>query len=130
MKEYDNITILYLDDEEINLFIFEANFKNKFHVITSKSPNDALAKLDEYHEKIIVVISDMRMPVMSGLEFIRKARTKHSNIFYYILTGFDFNHEIEEALKEKVIHKFFSKPFDAKQIEEEVLEAAKKLDRL
>ena len=130
MANYSNITILYLDDEEVNLFIFKANFKNKFNVITSDDPRKALEELKQHKDEIIVVISDMRMPVMNGLEFIEKARKIHDNIFYYILTGFDYNEEIEKALKENLIHKFFSKPFDAKEIESEVIQVAKTLKRI
>jgi len=130
MADISNITILYLDDEEVNLFIFRANFKNKFNVITSSSPKEALLKLEKHKDQIIVVISDMRMPVMNGVEFIVKARQIHDSIFYYILTGFDFNEEIEKALKENLIHKLFNKPFDVKEIEAEVIHAAKALNRI
>lgn len=123
-----NITILYLDDEEVNLFIFNANFKDKFNVITSNSPQEALAQLDEHDADLIAVISDMRMPIMSGIEFIELAKKKNDRIFYYILTGFDYNDEIEDALKKGLINKFFSKPFDAKEIEQELMDAAKKLE--
>lgn len=123
MVKYSNITVLYVDDEDVNLFLFKANLKDKFNIITSLSPIDALKELDQKHDQIIVVISDMRMPVMNGVEFVRKAREKYSNIFYYILTGFDYNEEIDQALNEKVINKFFTKPFDATELENEILEA-------
>lgn len=125
----NNITILYLDDEEVNLFIFNANFKGKFNVITSNSPNEALEELDNHKTDLIAVISDMRMPIMSGIEFIELARKKNDRIFYYILTGFDYNEEIEKAIKKGIINKFFSKPFDAKEIETELMNAAKKLEK-
>lgn len=130
MPDFSNITILYLDDEDVNLFIFKANFQSKFNVITANSPEQALVELENNKDQIIVAISDMRMPIMSGIDFIRKARETHDNIFYYILTGFDYNEEIESALKEELIQKFFSKPFDAKEIEDEVIKAAKSLKRL
>jgi response regulator RpfG family c-di-GMP phosphodiesterase len=123
MIDNKDITVLYVDDEDINLFLFSANFKNKFNIITSLSGRDALEKLEENHDSIIVVISDLRMPLMTGLEFIEKAKAKYKNIFYYILTAFDYNSDIENALKNKTIQKFFTKPFDAKEIEETILEA-------
>jgi len=129
MIENKDITVLYVDDEDINLFLFSANFKTKFNIITSLSGEDALEKLDENSDSIIVVISDLRMPVMSGLEFIEKAKIKHDNIFYYILTGFDFSEEVDQALKNKTIHKFFTKPFDAKEIEDTILEAVRGLKK-
>lgn len=127
MTREREITVLYVDDEEVNLFLFEANFKKKFKVITSSSPVTALDQLDIHHDDIIVVISDMKMPVMSGLEFIEKAKVKYKNIFYYILTGFDYSTEIEEAISNKTIKKSFTKPFNKQEIEEEIYLAADSL---
>jgi len=130
MAEYDNIAILYLDDEDINLFLFEANFKKKFTVLTASTADKALEILEENQDKIIVVISDMRMPVVNGVEFVQEAKQKYTNIFYYILTGFEHNEEIEEAIKSNLIQKFFKKPFNVSEIEGEVLRAAKELERI
>jgi len=130
MADYDNIAILYLDDEDINLFLFEANFKKKFEVLTANTSEKAMTILEENKDKIIVVISDMRMPVLSGVEFVQQAKEKYSNIFYYILTGFEYSEEIENAIESDLIQKFFKKPFNVSEIEEEVLRAAKELHRI
>jgi response regulator RpfG family c-di-GMP phosphodiesterase len=123
-----NITILYLDDEDINLFIFEANFKNTFNVMTSNSAPKALKLLDDHKDEIIVVISDMRMPDMNGLEFIKEARKKHDNMYYYILTGFEYNEDINAAVESKLIKKFFNKPFEVREIEQEIFAVAENLN--
>lgn len=120
MTEKKSVYILYLDDEDINLFIFKANFKSKFNIITSNSPSEALDLLELHQDKIVIVISDMRMPGMNGIEFIKKARIQHDNLHYYILTGFDYNEEIEEAIHKNIVHKFFSKPFNVQEIETEI----------
>lgn len=117
------ITILYVDDEEANLFIFEKMFEAKYHVLTAHSGTEGLESLKGHSADIIVVISDMRMPNMNGVEFIRKAKNNYANIAYFILTGFDFNDEIEEALNSHLIHKFFTKPFEMSDIEEAITEA-------
>lgn len=109
-------TILYLDDEDVNLFIFKSNFDDKFEVITTNSPADALEKIDS-KTKIGAVISDMRMPGMNGVEFITKAKEAHPEIPYYILTAFDDNEEINNAVNNGLIKQCFKKPFDKDQIE-------------
>lgn len=129
MIKHPDITILYLDDEKDNLFVFKANFNRKFEVITTLSPEEALNELDLHHEEIIVVISDMRMPAMSGVEFIKKAKEKYKNIFYYILTGYGHNKEIEEAIDEHIIEDYFTKPFDALEIEKAILDVTSRLRR-
>lgn len=129
MTQHPDITVLYVDDEKDNLFVFKANFNRKFEVITTLSPLDALEQLELHHEDIIVVISDMRMPVMNGVEFIKKAKAKYNNICYYILTGYGHNEEIEAALESRIIEDYFTKPFDAVEIEKAILDATSRLRR-
>lgn len=123
------ITILYVDDEEANLFIFEKMFETKYQVLTAHSGREGLESLKGHSADIIVVISDMRMPNMNGVEFIRKAKKDYSNIAYFILTGFDFNDEIEEALNSHLIQKFFTKPFEMNDIEAAISEAVDEFEK-
>lgn len=108
----EKLTILYVDDEEINLFLFKSIFEEKYNVITALSGKIGLSELESSDGKIDVVISDMNMPEMNGLEFINAARGKFDNIVYFILTGYNYNDEIDAAIKSKIVQKFFSKPFD------------------
>ena len=119
------IKVLYVDDEPINLMLFKANFKNKFSVITAESGQQGLQVLRNNHDTV-VVISDMKMPGMSGLDFIRLAKMDFPNISFYILTGFDITDEISEALDKRLIHKYFRKPFNIKEIEMAILESVGK----
>ena len=109
-------TIVYVDDEPINLMLFKANFKNKFIIITGESGNEGLELL-KANPETQVVISDMKMPGMNGIEFIRLAKMDFPNISFFILTGFDITEEISDALNKKLIHKYFRKPFDVREIE-------------
>ena len=108
-------TILYVDDEPVNLMLFEVSFQDNFTVITAESGTEGLKFLDQNPE-IAVVFSDMKMPGMNGLEFIRTAKSKYSDICYSILTGFDITDEISGAIKEKLIVKCFGKPFQLDEI--------------
>ena len=112
----DKPKLMYVDDEEMNLQLFELNFNKKFEVITAESGMGALELLEE-HPDTLIVISDMRMPVMTGLEFIKKAKAKYANIKFYILTGYDITDEIKEALDNKLILKYFRKPFNFNEID-------------
>jgi len=129
MRDLASITILYVDDEDINLFLFKSSFEPKYEVITARSGKEGLEKLDGYHDKIIVVISDMNMPMMNGIEFIEEARKTYQNIAYFILTGYDYNQEIDRALKSDVIQKFFTKPFISAEIEAAVEQAFRAIRR-
>lgn len=123
MSQKKDITVLYVDDEETNLFLLRVTFESKYKVLTALSGEQGLVELEEHKDEIIVVISDMSMPGMNGVEFIKKAKKRHDKISYFILTGYDYNDQIDEALKTNVIQKFFTKPFDAAQIEDAIEEA-------
>ncbi len=110
------ISVLYVDDEPINLKLFELNFDSIFRVQTASSGQEGLQMLRK-HSKFEVVISDMRMPGMDGLEFIREAKSNHPDIVYFILTGFEITDEIAEALNQRLIQKYFRKPLNFKEIE-------------
>jgi two-component system, response regulator, stage 0 sporulation protein F len=115
------IKILYIDDELTNLKLLAANFKNKFDVLTAENGLIGLEILKNEPE-ISVVLSDMKMPFMNGLEFIKKAKEKYKTIKYYILTGFDITDEIQEALNSQLIIKYYRKPFNMNEIEKSILE--------
>jgi response regulator RpfG family c-di-GMP phosphodiesterase len=67
-------SILYVDDEFLNLELFKINFRDRFNVFTATSGTKGLEVLDK--ENIGVVISDLKMPGMSGLEFIEIVKSK------------------------------------------------------
>ena len=115
-------TILYVDDEEVNLMLFEINFKERFNIISAYSGYQGLKFLEQL-ENITIVVSDMKMPGMSGIEFIKEAKERFPNIVYFILTGYEITDEISAALKDKLINDYFKKPFDMSEIEASINEA-------
>ncbi len=118
----EQITLLYVDDEPINLKLFTLNFKKKYNVITAESGFEALDQL-KLNPFTRIVITDMKMPGMNGLELIRLAKKDYPKISFFILTGFDITPEITQALNDCLIHKYFQKPFNMKEIECSINEA-------
>lgn len=112
----NQMSVLYVDDEPINLMLFERVFSKKY---TIRTANSAFKGLDILREKpdIKVVISDMRMPEMDGLEFIQKAMLQYPNVVFFILTGFEITDEIKSALDSKLINRYFQKPFRMDEID-------------
>ena len=109
--------ILYVDDDDINLLIFKRIFGIKYDVLTAESGPEGLKVLEE-EEGILAVISDMKMPKMSGLDFIRSARSRFPNLKYYILTAFLIDEELQGAVTEGLIERCFSKPLSFEEIDE------------
>ncbi|MCU4176244.1 response regulator [Carboxylicivirga sp. N1Y90] len=108
-------TLLYVDDEPINLQLFEIHMKKHFNVYTALSGPIALQHMTD-HPEIDVVFSDMKMPHMDGLEFINEAKKIKANAQYYILSGYNLSPDINKALKDKTILGYFQKPFDIGKI--------------
>ena len=116
-----NIPILYVDDEPINLMLFERMFNKKYKVLTAESGFIGLEVLKD-NPNLEVVISDMKMPLMNGLEFINKAKTLYPEIYYFILTGYEITIQIQESLNSGLIRKYFRKPFNMTEIEKTIEE--------
>ena len=115
------IKILYLDDEPINLMLFESMFDRKYKVITAESGFIGLEVLKD-NPDTQVVISDMKMPLMNGLEFITKVKPNYPQIHFYLLSGYELTSEIQESLSTGLILKYFQKPFKMKEIDDTIIE--------
>jgi two-component system, response regulator, stage 0 sporulation protein F len=116
------IKLLYVDDEPLNLKLFTINFSKIYSVLTADSGLEGLSLL-AVHPDTNVVISDMKMPGMNGIEFIRMAKKEFPKIYFFILTGYDITDDIAAALQEGLINKYFRKPFNMKEIERSIREA-------
>jgi len=108
--------LLYIDDEETNLEIFFLNFRKKYEVFTALDEDSGIRILEE-NSDIRVIFCDMRMPLMTGIEFIQLAKSRFPNNKYFILTGFEISVEIQHAIEQGLVHQYFSKPFNKKELE-------------
>ncbi len=115
----EKLKILYVDDEQINRQLFEMNFGKKYEVLIAEETLGALELLDK-NQDIKVVLSDMKMPGMNGIEFIRLAKKKYPKLKYSILTGYDISDEIQDALDQELIFQYFRKPFQKELIIAEI----------
>lgn len=107
--------VLYVDDEEINLLIFCKKMEKKYHVITAESGEKGLRILEKDLD-IKHIVSDLKMPGMSGLEFIEKAKAKFPEKKYYILSGYAKNREMQDAIDSGLIIAYWMKPADFEKI--------------
>lgn len=106
--------ILYVDDESINILLFKTLMSKKYEIITASNGDEGLELLKK--NTVDFVVSDMRMPGMTGLEFIKKAHDIYDGIKYFILTGYSIDEEIEDAIKSKIVTQYWGKPADFDKI--------------
>ncbi|MBS1529582.1 MAG: response regulator [Bacteroidetes bacterium] len=110
----NKISVLYVDDEQDNLFSFLATFRLKFRVLTATNGDDALKLLDE--KLVHVIISDQRMPQMTGVELFEKIQEKHPDPIRVLLTGYaDMNAVIDAVNKGKIFH-YLAKPWNEEEL--------------
>ncbi len=118
-----NITILFVDDEENNLISFKANFRLKYNVLIATSGDEGLKILDE--KLVDIIITDQRMPGMTGVEFLGKALENHPDPMRILLTGFaDMNAVIDAVNKGKIFH-YLTKPWNETELDETIQRACK-----
>lgn len=110
----EKINILYVDDEENNLMSFKATFRLKYNVIIAVSGDEALKIMEK--KPIEIIITDQRMPQMTGIEFLEKVLEKYPDPMRILLTGYsDMNAVIDAVNKGKIYH-YLAKPW----IEDEI----------
>jgi len=111
----NKITILYVDDEENNLFSFKATFRIKYNVITALSGDEALKILAE--KSVQIIITDQRMPGMTGVEFLEQVLEKYPDPMRILLTGYaDMGAVVDAVNKGKIFH-YLAKPWNEEELD-------------
>jgi two-component system sensor histidine kinase/response regulator len=104
--------LLCVDDESDNLDALERLFRKKYEVLKATSAAKAFEILDNCPD-IAVIISDQRMPVISGVEFLEKSITSHINTSRILLTGYTDIESVIAAVNKGQIFRYLTKPWDA-----------------
>jgi len=111
----EKINILYVDDENNNLISFKAVFRIKYQVFTALGAEEAKKILD--NNKINVIITDQRMPGITGVEFLESILEKHPEPIRLLLTGYaDMNAVIDAVNKGKIFH-YLTKPWNEEELD-------------
>ncbi len=115
--------LLCVDDEPNVLQGLRRNLRRHFDVHTAAGPMEALSLLDQQKEHFPVIVSDMRMPHMDGLAFLREAQKRHPLSVGLLLTGHaDVNVAIA-AINEGRVFRFLKKPCPTDTLAKVVREA-------
>ncbi len=103
-------TVLIVDDEERVLDSLEVTLGEQFRVRRAGDGRSALALMDA--EPIAVVLADQRMPVMTGVEFLKEVHTRHPDVVRILFTGYTDIESVVAAVNEGHIYYYVSKPWD------------------
>jgi len=118
-----NINILYVDDELNNLTSFKATFRFKYNVYTCISAEEAIHFLA--NNNINIIITDQRMPGMTGVEFLEKIIDIYPDPMRILLTGYTDIGAIIEAVNKGKIYHYLNKPWDEEELDSTIQEAYK-----
>jgi len=115
-------TLLLLDDEENILRALARVFRRDgYRILSTTSISEAFTLLAE--NDVQVIISDQRMPEMSGTEFFSQVKAIHPDTVRIVLSGYTDLKSVTDAINEGAIYKFLTKPWDDKQIREQIQQA-------
>ncbi len=118
----DRPRLLVVDDEEAILETMTFTFEDDYEVLTSASAEKALGLLDD-QGPVAVVLSDQRMPEMTGVEFLTEVFNRHPETARIILTGFADMDAIIHAINDGHVYAYITKPWEPDQLKQVVLRA-------
>lgn len=108
------IRILFVDDEERILRSLAMQFRRQYEVLTESDPRRALERLKS--EPLQIIVSDQRMPQMSGAELLAEAREIAPETLRILLTGYSDLDAAVEALNSGGIFRYLTKPWDQQEM--------------
>jgi diguanylate cyclase (GGDEF)-like protein/PAS domain S-box-containing protein len=115
-------TLLLVDDEPNILSALKRQLRGTgLRILTAPGGKEGLALLES--EAIDVIVSDQRMPGMTGVEFLRAVKNSHPDTVRIVLSGFTELQSVTDAVNEGAIYKFLTKPWDDTQLREHIQEA-------
>lgn len=114
-----NISVLFVDDEEMIRMSFAERFEDQFQVDLATNGKEALDKLKGDH-RYNVVVTDIRMPGMDGLEMIRHAREIDTDMGFIVVSGHGDTDDVIEALRLGA-RNFIRKPYSFAELERTII---------
>ncbi|TAK71595.1 MAG: adenylate/guanylate cyclase domain-containing response regulator [Gammaproteobacteria bacterium] len=108
--------ILYVDDEQSNLDAFAAAFRRYYTIFTAISATEAIKVLEKHD--IELIITDQRMPDITGVQFLEAVIPKHSKSVRMILTGFSDINAIIKSINNGLVLRYITKPWEEDELKQ------------
>ncbi|MDA8162264.1 MAG: response regulator [Desulfobacteraceae bacterium] len=119
-----NDIVLFVDDEENVLkSIHRLLHGENYRLIFAADPRSALEILQKEKDRVAAVISDQRMPEMTGTEFLSQVKAFDPDIIRVILTGYADIKAVLEAINKDEVFRFITKPWDNEELKSIVRQA-------
>lgn len=109
----DKPKILIVDDEAEILRVLQKTLEDDFEVVTCLRAKEAIGLIDDSFQ---VILSDQRMPEMSGSEFFRIVREKHPQIVRIIMSGYSDMNALISSVNQGEIFRYINKPWELQEL--------------
>ena len=103
------INVLYIDDEPHNLTSFKASFRRNFNIYTVEEAAEARKILE--NKDVHVILSDQRMPKMTGIEFFESILEDFPEPIRILVTGYTDINAVIDAINRGQVYKYLTKPW-------------------
>jgi CheY-like chemotaxis protein len=115
-------TLLLVDDEEnILTALCRLLRREGYEILVGNGGAQGMELLAQY--PVDVILSDQRMPNMTGVEFLRRVKASYPDTVRMVLSGYTELQSITDAINEGAIYKFLTKPWDDDQLRANIAEA-------
>lgn len=121
MSSGDKVLLLVDDEENILNSLTRVFRREGYRIVAALSGAEGLKILEA--ESVGVILSDQRMPEMTGVEFLRQAKQRFPDTVRLVLSGYTELTSVTDAINEGAIYKFLTKPWDDDQLRAHVREA-------
>lgn len=123
LPEKSKLRLMVVDDESDNLDLLYRTFRRDFEVFKAASAMEALQILDRAGE-MSIIISDQRMPKMSGIEFLSRTVEAFPDTIRIVLTGYTDVEDLVSAINTGKVFKYITKPWNPDELRSVVQQAA------
>ena len=110
----NRISVLYVDDEVNNLQAFKANFRKDYEIFIAESAAEGIKTLKE--NKIHIIMSDQRMPNMTGVEFLGSIINEYPDPIRMLITGYSDIAAVIDAINIGKVYNYITKPWSEKEL--------------
>ncbi len=110
--KYDHTVVLVDDEQSITKALKRLFRKQGYNILTASSGREGLELLKGSENPVSLIISDQRMPEMTGAQFLEKAKEIYPDAIRFLLTGYSDMDAIVDAVNKGEIHRYLTKPWN------------------
>ena len=117
--------LLFIDDEEINRSNFQQTFAEEYHILLAGSGEEAL-EIMAREEGLALILSDQRMPGLSGAEVLARARELSPHAERIMITGYSEPEDIMAAINQGHVYRYILKPWTSSELRIAIIHAVER----